>query len=262
MADPYLIGPNDLTHPGCARGGIPRDYSAYPVGYLACAKPFDLTLKTDDEIEADIIRKNAENSWLDCVRDKGNFGQRIPSRDQNGKGYCWKHSGTSANLLVRARDNMPYVDLSAYAGACMIKNFRDEGGWGSEGVDWCADKGDPSSQFWPQQSMSRANDNPATWANAALHKIVEWMDGDPRNIRQLATALCNDLPVVTDFNWWSHSVCACRLIAWGPNGKNLRIRIWNSWGDSWKAAGMGDLEGSQAIPDGIVVPRVLVASVV
>lgn len=259
--DDFKVTPLDLEHPGFKTGLIPRDYDSHPLGYLACAKPFDLPLMTDDEIEAAIRRKDAEMSWLDDIRNRGMFGQQIPSRDQNGKGYCWKHSGTSANLLVRARDNQPYVDLSAYAGACMIKGFRDQGGWGAEGIEWCAEHGDPSSQFWPQQSMSRSNDNPATWANAALHKITEWMDLEPRNVRQMATCLCNDIPDVIDLNWWGHSVCACRLIRWN-GGKNIKIRIWNSWGDSWKAAGMGDLEGNQAVPDGQIAPRVLSASVI
>lgn len=247
--------------PGQSLGLIPRDYATHPVGYLACAKPFDLPLMTDDEIEACIRQKDADNSWLDNVRDRGMFGQPIPSRDQNGKGYCWAHSSTSAALLVRARDNQPYADLSAYAVACIIKQYRDEGGWGAESLEFIASRGIPTSEFWPQQSMSSGNDKPATWENAALHKFAEWMDLEPRNARQYATCLCNDIPVVSDYNWWGHSVCSCRLISWG-GGRNLKSRIWNSWGDSWKANGMGDLVGSQALPDGQIAPRVISASTV
>lgn len=258
--DQYTITPADLTHPNCSFGGIPRDYSAYPVGYLYCAKPFDLPLMTDEEIEAAIKRKDAENSWLDNIRDKGMFGQRIPSRDQNGKGYCWAHSSTSACLLVRARDNQPYADLSAYAVACIIKGYRDQGGWGSESLEFIADRGIPTSKTWPQQSMSQSNDNAATWAEAKKYIVTEWMDGEPRNARQEATALCNDLPCVVDHNFWSHSIASCRVIRWGPNGRDFKKRIWNSWSDSWKNGGMGDLEGSQAPADGLIIPRVIYAS--
>jgi len=254
-----LITAQDLVHPGFVTGGQPRNYATHPVGYLACAKPFDLPLMTDDEIEAAIKRKDADSSWLSQIRDRGMFGGRIPSRDQNGRGYCWMHSGVSAVLLCRARDNQPYADLSAYAGACIIKQFRDQGGWGSEGIEFMAERGIPTSEFWPQKSVARANDNPQTWANAAKYKITEWMDLDPRNVRQLATCLCNDIPVVTDFNWWGHSVCACRLKRWN-GGRNILITIWNSWADSWKEYGMGDLEGNQAIPDGQIAPRVIYAA--
>jgi len=78
---------------------------------------------------------------------------------------------------------------------------------------------------------------------------------------QVATCLLSRIPVVVDFNWWSHSVCGCDLVEldrslelydvnrWG-------IRIWNSWRDSWGTAGMGVLAGNKARPDGASVPRV------
>lgn len=240
------------------RGLIPRNYSTHPVGcYKSIPPMFGMPLMTDDEIQAAIIRKNAEKSWLSDLRDVGMFGQPIPSRDQNGRGYCWFHSGTSANLLVRARDNQPYADLSAYAGACIIKGYRDEGGWGAEGVDWQVANGCPTSKTWPQQGTSRSYDTPAMRAEAALYKPVGiWADMQPNDDRALATCLCKNDPVVVDLNWWSHSVCACRLVSWKP----LSIWIWNSWGDSWSNNGMGVLSGSKASPDGQVALMTVRAS--
>ncbi len=232
------------------RGLIPRNYSSHPLGCYASIPPLTgIPLMTDDEIQAAIVRKNAEKSWLSDAREVGMYGSRIPSRDQNGKGYCWFHSGVSANLLVRARDNQPYADLSAYAGACIIKNYRDEGGWGAEGVDWQQANGVPTSKTWPQQSMSRSNDTPAMRAEAALYKPTGvWADMKPKDNRALATCLCKNDPVVVDFDWWSHSICAMKLISWNP----LSILIWNSWGDSWSENGAGVLSGSKASPDGQV----------
>lgn len=169
---------------------------------------------------------------------------------------CWAHSSTSACLLIRALNNQPYADLSAYAVACIIKGYRDEGGWGAESLEWIAQNGIPTSEFWPQQSMSRSNDNPAMRENAKLHRVTEWMDMEPRNVDQLVTCLLQNIPVVIDLNWWAHSVCAMDLVSISP----FRIRIWNSWGDSWSEAGTGILEGNRAIPDGMIAPRVLVAS--
>ncbi len=241
-------------------GLIPRDYSTHPVGHYKSIPPlFGVPMMTDDEIEAAIVRKNADHSWLSDLRLVGMFGQPIPSRDQNGKGYCWAHSSVSANLLIRARDNQPYADLSAYAIACIIKGYRDEGGWGAESVDWQVANGCPTSKTWPQQSMSRSNDNAAMRAEAALYKPTGvWADMQPNDNRALATCLCKDDPVVFDSNRWSHSICACRLIAWGPNGRNLKVQIWNSWGDDWRSGtnepGMGILPSSDsgASPDGQV----------
>lgn len=239
-----------------ARGLIPRNYVTAPVGYLACAKPFDLPLIPENQWADRLAQQIATKSQLSDVRNvSGPGGGPIPSRDQNGRGYCWFHSGTSANLIVRAVNGQPYVDLSAYSGACIIKNYRDEGGWGSEGVEWQAENGCASSAFWPQQSTSRSNDTPAMRENAKLHRIEEWMDLEPNNKAQLVTCLLSGIPVVVDYNWWSHSVCAIDLVSISP----FRIRIWNSWGDSWSENGTGILEGNKAIPDGQIAPRVITA---
>lgn len=240
------IGPDGKAR---MRGLIPRNYATHPVGCYASIPVFSLPLLTDDQIQAAIVRKNTEKSWLSDLRDVGMYGQPVPSRDQNGSPYCWAHSGVSANLLVRARDNQPYADLSAYAIACIIKGYRREGGWGAEGADWETQNGCPTSKTWPQQSMSRSNDNAAMRAEAALHKYTgSWNDMQPNDDRALATCLINDDPVIVDFNWWGHSVCACKLVSWKP----LSIWILNSWGDSWSDNGMGVLSGSKASPDGQV----------
>lgn len=271
-------------------GLIPRDYKTHPRGCYSSIHAIDVPLIDQGEWPQRLKDLAANHALLSDIRLKGNAGQPIPSRDQNGKGYCWAHSGTSATLIVRATANLPYADLSAYAVACTIKSYRDEGGWGAQGVDFMADKGIPTSATWPQQSMSRSNDNAATWADAAKHKITEgFIDlaaaQYDRNLsfNQVASLLLSGVPVVVDYNWWSHSVCAIDLVdgaaqrgvyrdlttgkipqlsafdqEWGmsdPVTAGFGVRIWNSWGDSWSDRGMGTLSGSKAIPDGAVAPR-------
>ena len=169
---------------------------------------------------------------------------------------CWAHSSVSAAIISRAVSGQPYADLSAYAIACIIKNYQDQGGWGSESMEFLAKRGVPTSEFWPQQSMSKANDKPATWENAALYKATEWMELDPSQMmNQLVTCLLLGYPVVTDFNWWSHSVCTIDLVSVKP----FQTRILNSWGDKWSANGTGVLAGAKAKPDNalaLIVERV------
>jgi hypothetical protein len=245
-----------------SHGLIPRNFMRCPVGYLPCAKPFDLPLIPESEWQARLDAQKAAKAQLSDVRNiSGPNGGPIPSRDQDGVGYCWCHSGTSAVLISRAVMGEPYLDLSAFAVGCMIKGYRDEGGWGAEGVEFIADRGIPTSQFWPQRSMSRGNDKPETWANAALHKDLEWMDlaDNGSEVKpQLVTCLLLGIPVVVDFNWWSHSVLAIDLVKLSP----FQIRIWNSWGDSWSENGTGILEGSKAIPNGALGVRVVSPSTV
>lgn len=277
------------------RGCIPRPMEKFPVGcYKGSVKAVTFPLIPESEVSERIADQIKGQYRLSDLRNRGNNGQPVPSRDQNGKGYCWRHSPVSAHLLIRCRDNLPYVDLSPYAGACRIKNFRDEGGWGAQGVDDCREYGDPTSEFWPQRSMSRGNDKPATWENAKLHRIDEgWWDLDAaqynRNLtfQQVTTCLLMDNPCVLDFNWWSHSVCGADVVngtsmfrrqrsesgklllgrefdlVWAmdnPITRGLGIRIWNSWGDSWSSNGMGVLTGNQAIPNGAVCVRTVYAT--
>lgn len=291
--DPRVPGEGRKT-----RGLIPRPYEAHPVGSYGTipgykAVQFDLIPTADWPTRIKALKEGGAR--ISDARRRGNAGGMIPSRDQNGKGYCWYHSGTSAQLAVRAMLGLPYVDLSAYAGACMIKNFRDEGGWGAQGVDHQAKVGIPSSQYWPQRSMSRANDNPATWANALLHRVDEgWMDLEAaqydRNLTwaQVVTCVLSGWPVVVDYNWWGHSVCALDAVdgvalfndtVRGSSGKKLDARqfeavwdmndpvtagvglnIWNSWGDSWSNAGEGYLTPQKSVPDGSVALRTVTAS--
>ena len=248
--------PGSDAYPGY--GLIPRNYETHPVGYLgALAMPFDLPLIPESEWQSRLDAQKAAKAQLSDIRNRGMGGKPIPSRDQDGYGYCWAHSSVSACLIVRARDNQPYADLSAFAVAAIIKNYRDQGGWGAESLEWIAQNGVPTSTTWPQQSMSRSNDNPTMRADAARHKITEWMDLDPSNVKpQMVTCLLSNIPVVVDYPWWSHSVCAIDLVSISP----FQIRIWNSWGDSWSDNGTGILEGRKAIPDGAIAPRVLEAS--
>jgi hypothetical protein len=186
---------------------------------------------------------------------------------------------------ARATMNEPTVALSAYAVACVIKHFADEGGWGAQSAEFIAQKGVPSEEFWPQRSMDRANDNPKTWENAALHKITgQWADMNAaqydRNLTfdQFATLWLSSCPTVNDYNWWGHSVMGADLVeaaSFRPamraeSGKLLSLqmfeaiwfpaddpaaagygcRIRNSWGDSWGQAGFGVLAASKSVPDG------------
>lgn len=238
-------------------GTIPRDFESMPKGSVSYAGPFDIPLIPESEWQSRLDAQIAAKAQLSDVRNKmGPNGGPIPSTDQNGRGYCWCHSGTSACLMVRALNNQPFVDLSAYMVGCIIKNYRDEGGWGLEGVKFLAENGIPDSKYWPQRSASRSNDTPEMRANAKLHRITEWMELGSRNKAQLVTCLLLGIPVVSDFNWWGHSVLTVDLVSLNP----FKTRIWNSWGDSWSENGMGVLEGSKALPDDMTAPRVLLGS--
>jgi hypothetical protein len=243
--------------PGQSKGLKPRDYTAHPVGCFAFAPPFpDKLLIPPGDWPDRLAAQKASNSRLIDVRNIGDHGKPIPALDQNGKGYCWAHSSTTAMEIVRAVQGEPFVQLSAYAIACIIKHFKDDGGFGGQSLQFIADRGVPSAEFWPLQSMDKKNDNPATWANAAEHKFIEWFDLEPRNLEQFVSCLLLGYPVVTDLSWWGHSICTMCLETVGPTVKDLSTWILNSWGNSWSQNGAGILKGTKALPDAMLAARV------
>ena len=268
---PFIIDdttPADVTHdPAFARGYVERDLLIDPPGMFADPTG-TIPDMTYDEIAQRIKEQVEAESSLKHVRRRAN----IASLDQNGQGYCWAYSNGMVLIIGRARDGQPYVRLSPHAVACKIKNFRDEGGWCGLSAKFAREVGYPSEEFWPQKSMSRSHDNPATWANAALHKTSEeWVDlAKPvydQNLtkKQVLTALVMNLPCSVDFNWWGHSVCALQAVVRGnrttPVAQDFGILILNSWTDGWGDKGEAELWDGKSVPDGAVCIRSSTVSV-
>ncbi len=227
--------------------------------------PGQLKIIPRSEWDARFEEQEALQSSLEHVRMRGNYGKMIPSLDQNGQGYCWNYSVTGAVTILRALANLPYVRLSGHANACLIKNFRDEGGWGALAADFVMKNGTPSTKFWLEKSMSPSNNTPEMRANALEHLVTEdWSDQNrapyDRSLteEQRATLLFNNIPLIGDYNWWGHSIMELRWYriergSWGP-------KILNSWTDGWEDNGMSTLRGSKAQSDGAVALRVTGAS--
>jgi len=250
------------------RGLAPRDTNKFPAGVYSSTKPYDAVefpLVKESDYEVLIKEGVKEKSFLNHIRDIGDDGKQIPSLVQGGYGYCWSHSTVHAVTLIRARDNQPYIPLSAFAVAATIKNGRNEGGWSALSLDFIAAKGIPSQKFWPQGNANVRNGTKECWDDAAKNRVTEsWVDmaapvyKRKLTFQQVMTLLLNRIPVACDFMWWGHAVCAVApvIVEKGSYG----LMIWNSWGDDWGDKGMAILRGERAIPDNAVAPRVVMAN--
>lgn len=243
-------------------GLVKRDRAKHPPAMFD--PPSGMTVIPESDWPARIEELNREQAFAKHARLRGDNGRPIPAKDQDGQGFCWFYSMTAAVQTVRAILGLPYVNLSAHAGACKIKGFRDEGGWCGLAAKFYREVGCPSVEFWPEKSMSRANDRPEAWANAALHKVVEeWVDlarqpYDQNMTRaQIFTNVLSGGCGPVDFDEWSHSVCAesARMVEAG----SAALEIVNSWTPGWGDQGTGVIRTSWTV-DGALAPRSVVVS--
>jgi hypothetical protein len=252
-------------------GLIPRDYSLIPLGSLQSAPAWsldDMPLIPMEEWPERIAEQEANKSRTSDIYNRGDNGQPIESLDQNGQGYCWSYSTACCIQMIRAISNQPYVQLSAHSVACVIKNFRDQGGWGCLSLDFAKDKGYVPVSLWPAKSMDKRYNTPENWKAALEFRVTEgWVDLVPSvydrdmSAQQVGTCLLSNIPVIGDFNWWGHSVALADLVDVYPDRSPRDIKRYgtlckNSWTDRWGNRGWGVLKDSKAFPNGGAAPRV------
>jgi len=243
------------------KGYVERNLTENPYGVYASSTPWSDELKIIPRSEwGDRIRQmEREKSRLSDIRNRADNGRPF-TLNQGQLPYCWAFSSTAAVMLLRAAANQPYKKLSATAVAAKIYNFQQRGAWSALSSDFIGRDGVPSVEFWPEQSMSRANDNPRTWEDAKNYRVTEgFMDiqvaayDRKLTFDQIATCLLSRIPVALDYRWWSHAVCGMDLTLDGNGGYG--IRILNSWGDRWGENGTSVLVGNRVHPMGAVALR-------
>lgn len=251
----------DMAHPrGACYGLVPRDYAVDPPEMFDA--PSGMKIIPESDWDAIYDEQEAQQSSLEHLYLSGPGGTpAFENLDQNGHGDCWAFSTGHALMLMRLLMGQPPVRLNPHATAVMLNQLN--GGWCGLSAKHArevgmAEEGDGPGQ-WPGHTRSRSYITDELKANMARYKTTEeWVDltravyDQGLTKAQYTTALQCRLPSPSDYNHWSHSVCAIRWVriergSWGE-------LILNSW-PRWGRYGLAVMRGSKSIPNGALSVR-------
>jgi hypothetical protein len=246
---------NDHRIHGGERG---LDLSLRPVAgvaaYAGAAEPFPQELLIPrSEWQARIEEMVEQKSQLSDLIKQAD----LPCKDQQRTNYCWVNAGTHCVEIVRSVQNQAKVILSPASAGAQIKNYRNEGGWGREALDWISQHGLVPVDKWPANAIDRQYCTPENTQLAQKYKHTEWWALDSSNVDQIISCLLRRVPISVGYSWWSHQVTAVDPV-WQDGAIALRFR--NSWGMSYGDQGFSILQGRRMIPDDACAPRVALAS--
>jgi len=232
-----------------------RGFGDYEYGDAAVPFPAELLIP-ESEWQARIQEMEERKTRLsDIINLAG-----LPCKDQNGTSYCWINAPTHATEIVRVKQNQKMVILSPASAGAQIKNYRNRGGWGKEGLEFIIEKGLVPVDKWPANGIDRKYATEENLKLALDYRVVEWWELRPRNLNELMSCLLRRIPIAVGYNWWLHEVTLVDPV-WLDGRAAGRIR--NSWSMNWPTPGAGGysiLQGRKLLPDDAVAPRTAIAA--
>lgn len=276
---------------GMSRGLEKRDWEKHPL----CGAPYQAPLPASVQVPRDEWderieeMERTETRLSDLVRKAG-----LPCKDQNGTNYCWINAPVhcvEVMLIVQNQmdpDGKPWI-LSPASVGCKIKNFRNQGGWGGEGLEYIVEHGVVPVKLWPANAINRQYDTAAAWIEAGKFTVKEWYDLRANNFGDKMSAHFHRKPTADGYNWWSHEVTGYDPVIVGNSvrdaqrrhieadclrrgiDKELRdaalelaaskygARERNSWSMSYGEQGFFILTESKATPSDCCSPNVVLA---
>lgn len=173
--------------------------------------------------------------------------------NQGQTNYCWINSPTFCAMIARLQETGQCIRFSPASAGARIKNFRNVGGWGSEGLEFMIENGINEQDDWPANAIERRYDTPENREKAKKNRVLEYFH--LKSYEEVVSCILSGVPVACGFNWWSHEVTGMYVTL-----RTHNLGIGNSWSPKWGEYGYGELEGRKRIPDDAVAMPVLMAA--
>lgn len=233
-----------FTPPGQSTGlTLPMSHSAEGYNYAGVATPFPASMLIPrSEWQARIEeRQERKTRSRDLIDQAG-----LPCLDQNGTSFCWINAPVYCLQSQRVRQNQELVLLSPASAGAPIKNFRNVGGWGLEGLQWLSEKGCCPVSVWPANAIQRSYYTEANKTLALNYRVLEWWELRPRNLDEQVSCLLHGIEYASGRNRWSHETTDVDAL-WLDGA--IAILGRNSWGMGWGDKGYFIMQGNQMMSD-------------
>lgn len=199
------------SHGVSESGYVPRDLKAFPVGSMPFTAKFPKELYIPRE------------QWKERIEEKQRKKTRLSDLctaspvkwlNQSPSWYCWCYAVVHAVMVTRIVQNEPYRALVPESVAGPIKNYRKQGGWGSQALKYIAEHGVADETVWPRIKHADANTPKyfeGSRTNAAETKIDEWWDLS-NDFDAKASLMLRNFPVPSGYNFMGHEMCSIDLV--------------------------------------------------
>lgn len=238
-------------------GYVPRDYTKDPVGFSIPEFTGKVYPRSEWDELIDLQEKNQSSPWHWHV-------QNCEIKSQARTNFCWCFGTVSGVETRYAMTGINPPNLSPTSTACLIKDFKNQGGWGTEACRGIQKYGIAEHRHWPTNSFDRTLPvRHDVRSNMHMHDLIDFEDLGYNRFDAVMSALLDPhdpSPVTGGFMYsfsGPHLVLLLRAV---KVGGEYGVVFANSWGKGWGVEGYGVLVGKDAIPQeavriGSVKPR-------
>lgn len=243
---------NDSLFPGEFGRGLELELKG-PEGYGVAATRFPQSL---------LIPPSEYESRIQEIEERGNrlservLRDNLPCKDQASTLYCWINAPAHCIEISRLLQNQETVILSPASAGAPIKGFRNQGGWGKEGLEYISDYGLVPVDKWPANAIDRRYYTAENRALAMNYRQTEWWE--MKTEQECISYLLRLLGATANgYAWWRHETTRYEPI-WLDG--EIAFRDRNSWSMGYGYKGFFILRGSRKQFDDCVAPAVTIAS--